>query len=67
MLVAEICWRTHNQILPHTYLTKTLRIEGNNIRTTSVELEKWVTTEEQKIIKEYGFDNIIELRTNCYY
>lgn len=67
MLVAEICWRTRNQILSHSYFTKTLRIEGNYIRTTSVELEKWVATEEQKIIKEYGFDNIIELKTNRYY
>ena len=67
MLVAEICWRTSNQILTYSYLTKTLRIEGNYIRTTSVELEKWVATEEQKIIKEYGFDNIIELKTNRYY
>ena len=67
MLVAEICWRTRNQILPHTYLTRTLRIKGDYIHTTSVELEKWVATEEQKIIKEYGFDNIIELKTNRYY
>ena len=67
MLVAEICWRTSNQILPPNYFTKTLKIEGNYIRTTSVELEKWVATEEQKIIKEYGFNNIIELKTTRYY
>lgn len=67
MLVAEICWRTHNQIPTNSYFKKTFEIEGNYIRTTSVELEKWIATEEQKIIKEYGFDNIIELRTNRYY
>ena len=67
MLVAEIRWRTPNQILPYSYLTKTLRVEGNPVRITSVELEKLVATEEQKIIKEYGFDNIIELKTNRYY
>ena len=67
MLVAEICWRTPNQIPTNSYFKKTLKIEGNYIRTTSVELEKWVATEEQKIIKEYGFDNIVELKTNRYY
>lgn len=67
MLVAEICWKTSNQIPTNSYFKKTFEIKGNYIRTTSVELEKWVTTEEQKIIKEYGFDNIIEFKTNRYY
>lgn len=67
MLVAEIRWRTPNQILPYSYLTKTLRVEGNYIRITSVEIEKWIATEEQKIIKEYGFDNIVKLKTTRYY
>ena len=67
MLVAEICWRISNQIPTYSYFKKTFEIEGNYIRITSVEIEKWIATEEQKIIKEYGFNNIIELKTNRYY
>jgi hypothetical protein len=66
MIIAEIDYRTAEQILTCSYFTETLSIEGNYIKIDSVEMESWVLKEENKIRKKYG-DNLVELEIRRFY
>ena len=66
MIIAEIVYRTAEQIPTLSYFTETLSIEGNYIKINSVEIESWVLKEENKIRKKYG-DNLVELEIRRFY
>lgn len=66
MIIAEIFFRTAEQILTYSYFKETIEIKTNYMKTNIVEFEKLIFKEENKIRKKYG-DNLVELKIRRFY
>lgn len=66
MIIAEIFFRTSEQILTYSYFKETVEIKTNYMKTDIIEFEKLVLKEEAKIRKKYG-DNLVELKIRRFY
>jgi len=66
MIIAEIFFRTAEQILTFSYFKEVVEIKTNYMKTDIIEFEKLVLKEENKIRKKYG-DNLVELKIRRFY